>query len=98
MIFACFRTAPDVRPVSSLTRYNAGVSPTTRKPMSSLGHGVLEIRVRDESGAFRVLYVAKFERAIYVLHCFQKKTQKTGKTDLDLTRRRYRDLLKDLKK
>jgi phage-related protein len=58
--------------------------------------GVQEIRIRDESGAFRVLYIAKFERAIYVLHCFQKKTQKTSKVDLDVARLRYRDLLKDL--
>ncbi|EJN10396.1 Phage derived protein Gp49-like (DUF891) [Bradyrhizobium sp. YR681] len=64
--------------------------------MSSIGQGVQEIRIRDESGAFRVLYVAKFERAIYVLHCFQKKAQKTSKADLDVARLRYRDLLKEL--
>jgi phage-related protein len=64
--------------------------------MSSIGQGVQEIRIRDEWGAFRVLYIAKFERGIYVLHCFQKKTQKTSKADLDVARLRYRDLLKDL--
>ncbi len=64
--------------------------------MSSIGQGAQEIRIRDESGAFRVLYVAKFERAIYVLHCFQKKTQKTTKADLDVARLRYRDLVKEL--
>jgi phage-related protein len=64
--------------------------------MSSIGQGVQEIRIRDESGAFRVLFVAKFERAIYVLHCFQKKTQKTSKADLDVARLRHRDLLKEL--
>jgi len=64
--------------------------------MSSIGQGVQEIRVRDESGAFRVLYVAKFERAIYILHCFQKKTQKTSKADLEVARVRYRDLLKEI--
>jgi len=63
--------------------------------MSSIGKGVQEIRIRDESGAFRVLYVAKFERAIYVLHCFQKKTQKTSKADLEVARVRHRDLLKE---
>ena len=57
---------------------------------------VQEIRIRDESGAFRVLYVAKFERAIYVLHCCQKKTQKTSKADLDVARLRYGDLRKEL--
>jgi phage-related protein len=64
--------------------------------MNSVGQGVREIRIRDNSGAFRVMYVAKFEEAVYVLHCFQKKTQKTGKRDLDLAAQRYRDLVKEL--
>ncbi len=50
--------------------------------MNTVGRGVREIRIRDAAGAFRVLYVAKFDDAIYVLHCFQKKTQKTSKADL----------------
>jgi len=41
-------------------------------------------------------YVAKFDDAVYVLHCFQKKTQKTSKADLNLAAQRYRDLLKEL--
>ena len=45
------------------------------KPMNTVGSDVREIRIRDEAGAFRVIYVAKFSRALYVLHCFQKKTQ-----------------------
>jgi len=61
-----------------------------------VGRGVREIRIRDASGAFRILYVVKFAEAVYVLHCFQKKTQKTGKADLDLAARRYRDLVKEL--
>lgn len=64
--------------------------------MSSVGRGTLEIRIRDAAGAFRVLYVAKFDDAVYVLHCFQKKTQKTGKADLAIAAQRYRDLLKEL--
>ena len=48
--------------------------------MNTIGSGVREIRIRDESGTFRVLYVAKFVATVYVLHCFQKKTQKTGVT------------------
>jgi phage-related protein len=48
------------------------------------------------AGAFRVMYVAKFDDAVYVLHCFQKRTQKTSKADLNLAARRYRDLLKEL--
>jgi phage-related protein len=57
---------------------------------------VREIRIRDSAGAFRVLYVAKFEDAVHVLHCFQKKTQKTRKADIDLAGQRYRDLVKEL--
>lgn len=66
--------------------------------MSTIGPGVREIRIRDAAGAFRVIYVAKFADAVYVLHCFQKKTQKIIKTDLDLAQSRYRDLLKELAK
>ena len=63
---------------------------------STVGRGVREIRILDAAGAFRVLYVAKFDDAVYVLHCFQKKTQKTSKADLNLAAQRYRDLLKEL--
>lgn len=66
------------------------------KPLPTIGQGVQEIRIRDAAGAFRVIYVAKFADAVYVLHCFQKKTQKTSKTDLDLAEKRYRDLVKEL--
>ncbi len=64
--------------------------------MPSIGTGVHEIRLRDVSGAFRVIYVARFADAAHVLHCFQKKTQKTGKTDLDMAMQRYRNLIRDL--
>ncbi len=64
--------------------------------MTTVGPGVKEIRIRDASGAFRVMYVAKLAKAIYVLHCFQKKTEKTSKSDLELAVKRYRDLLKEL--
>ena len=73
-----------------------GREPDDWKPMNAVGQGVKEIRIRDAAGAFRVLYVAKFADAVYVLHCFQKKTQKTRKADLDLASQRYRDLLKEL--
>jgi phage-related protein len=65
--------------------------------MPSIGPGVKEIRVRDASGAFRVVYVAKFARAIYVLHCFQKKTQKTSRADLALAGNRYQELIEELR-
>ncbi|HEY6639318.1 MAG TPA: type II toxin-antitoxin system RelE/ParE family toxin [Nitrospiraceae bacterium] len=62
--------------------------------MPSVGAGVQEIRVRDERGAYRVFYVAKFEEAVYGLHVFQKRSQKTAQPDLDLGKIRYADLLK----
>ena len=79
-----------------LDQVQHGREPDDWKPMPRVGSGVTEIRIRDAAGAFRVIYVAKFAAAIYVLHCFQKKTRKTSKTDLDLAERRYRDLTKEL--
>jgi len=79
-----------------LDQVQRGRDPDDWKPMSSIGVGVSEIRIRDPSGAFRIVYVAKFAEAVYVLHCFKKKTQKTGRADLDLARRRYAELVKEL--
>jgi phage-related protein len=81
-----------------INRVQNGYEPDDWKPMPSIGSGVQEIRIRDTAGAFRVIYVAKFADTIFVLHCFQKKTQKTSKTDLDLAENRYRDLVKELSK
>lgn len=53
--------------------------PDDWKPMASIGVGVREVRIRDEMGAFRVIYIAKFKNAIYVLHCFQKKSEKPAR-------------------
>jgi phage-related protein len=64
--------------------------------MGTIGKGVQEIRIQDEAGAFRIIYVAKFSEAVYVLHCFQKKSQKTSRSDLDLAVKRYSDLVKEL--
>ena len=66
--------------------------------MTAVGAGVKEIRVRDEAGIFRIIYLATRPEGVYVLHCFQKKTQKTSKTDLDLAGARYRRLVKELGK
>lgn len=62
---------------------------------TTIGPGAREIRIRDDAGAFPVIYVAKFDDAIYVLHCFQKKTAQTSKPDIDLAAKRYRDLKKE---
>lgn len=64
--------------------------------MPTVGAGVNEIRVKA-SGQWRVLYVAKFADAVYVLHAFGKKTQRTAKADIDLAAKRYSDLLNELK-
>lgn len=79
-----------------LDRVQRGLEAHDWKPMPMIGAGVQEIRLRDAAGAFRVIHVARFAEAVYVLHCFQKKTQKTARSDLDLAGRRYRDLLKEL--
>ncbi|HID1023456.1 TPA: type II toxin-antitoxin system RelE/ParE family toxin [Klebsiella michiganensis] len=81
-----------------LDKVQSGEAPDDWKPMTTVGQGVQEIRVRDATGAFRVIYVAKFADAVYVLHCFQKKTQKTSKADLDLAAKRYSDLVKELER
>lgn len=64
--------------------------------MPSVGLGVNEIRVR-KAGAFRVLYLAKFWEAIYVLHAFQKKSPKTSRADVDVGRGRFKALNKERK-
>ncbi|HCK83877.1 MAG TPA: hypothetical protein DHW63_04960 [Hyphomonadaceae bacterium] len=81
-----------------LDRIQHGLDPDDWKPMNTIGAGVRELRVRDRSGAFRVIYVAKLEGAIYVLHCFQKKSQRTSRGDVELATRRHKELLKDLKR
>jgi phage-related protein len=73
-----------------LGKVQAGLEPTDWKPFDDVGVGTKEIRVKDASGAYRVMYIAKFEEAIYVLHCFQKKTQVTSKQDKAIAVARYR--------
>jgi len=73
-----------------LGKVQAGLEPIDWKPFDDVGAGTKEIRIRDASGSYRVMYVAKFEEAIYVLHCFQKKTQATSKQDKAIAAARYR--------
>jgi phage-related protein len=75
-----------------LERVQRGHEPDDWKPMASIGPGVREIRVRDATGAFRVLYVARFAEAIFVLHAFQKKTQRTSQRDIALAQARFKQL------
>lgn len=74
-----------------------GEEPDDWKPMKTIGNGVQEIRIQDEAGAFRVIYIAKLKDAIYVLHCFQKKTQKTSTQDIALASKRYNELMRGTK-
>lgn len=64
--------------------------------MPSIGAGVVELRIWDEAGTFRVAYVAKLADAVYVLHCFQKKTQRTTKRDIELAQKRLKALMKEI--
>ncbi len=79
-----------------LDKVQHGQEPDDWKPMNTVGQGVKEIRIRDATGSFWMIYLAKLADAVYVLHCFQKKTDKTSKADLDLASKRYRELLKEL--
>ena len=74
-----------------LDRVQRGLAPTDWKLMKSVGQGVREIRIQHE-GQYRVIYVASFEKRVYVLHAFQKKTQKTSKQDLDTAKRALKEV------
>ncbi len=80
-----------------LDKVQRGSQPDDFKPMPSIGRGVEEIRIWDEMGTFRIVYTARLEDAVYVLHAFQKKTQATSDQDIDLARQRYNDLMRSQK-
>lgn len=80
-----------------LGRVQAGLDPDDWKPFDDVGAGVREVRIRDGHGIYRVMYVANFEEAIYVLHCFQKKTQATSKQDKEIAASRYRAVVRERK-
>lgn len=95
----CMRELPDAaRRVAGfeLWEVQQGKEPSDWKPMPTVGLGVNEIRIRV-GGAYRVFYVAKFGEAVYVLHAFQKKTQKTPKSDIELAHARFRALIQERK-
>jgi phage-related protein len=75
-----------------LSLIQAGRSASDWKPIPLVGAGVIEIRVHAE-GEYRAFYVAKFEDAVYVLHVFAKKTRKASSLDVELGKKRYRELL-----
>lgn len=77
-----------------LGQVQLGSEPDNWKPFNEVGAGTKEIRIRDKDGIYRVLYVAKFEEAIYVLHCFQKKTESTSQADKEIAKARYQAISK----
>ena len=78
-----------------LDRVQRGLEPDDWKPMKTIGAGVRELRIRDRTGGFRVIYLATLPDRIVVLHAFQKKTQRTARLDIELATRRFRDFWKD---
>lgn len=80
-----------------LHKIQTGDMPDNYKPMSSIGVSVVEIRLKDSNGIYRVIYTAKFANTVYVLHAFIKKTQKTPQSDIDLAKSRLKSLIQDLK-
>jgi phage-related protein len=77
-----------------LERVQRGREPKQWKPMPSIGAGVTELKIRV-GGAYRVIYVAKLAEAVYVLHAFQKKSQRTARLDIELARSRFRSLMNE---
>ena len=80
-----------------LDKVQQGHQPDDFKPMPSIGKGVEEIRVRDDSGIYRIIYTARIADAVYVLHAFQKKTQATSKSDIDIAKERFTELMRGRK-
>ena len=79
-----------------LLQVQLGEEPSDFKPMPSIGKGVEEIRIWDESGTYRVIYTARVKDAVYVLHAFQKKTQATAKSDIDIAKVRFSELMRSI--
>lgn len=80
-----------------LDKIQNGLQPDDFKPMPTIGKGVEELRIWDDSGTFRVIYTARLQEVIYVLHAFQKKTPATSKKDIDIAKTRWLDLTRGKK-
>lgn len=76
-----------------LSQVQAGLEPDNWKPFDTVGAGTKEIRISLDDGWFRIMYVAKFPEAVYVLHCFKKKTAATSKHDKDIATLRYKAVI-----
>ena len=100
-VFFCGDTLEQIRAFPADVRQDAGFQihklqrgelPDDWKPLTTAGQGVKELRIKAESGHYRVIYLASQANAIYVVHAFVKKTRKTRKADISLTRKRLKDL------
>jgi phage-related protein len=78
-----------------LDKVQRGLQPDDFKPMPTIGKGVEEIRIRDNSGIYRVIYTARFVDAVLVLHAFEKETQRTSQRDIEIARARFREMMRD---
>lgn len=76
-----------------LSLVQAGLEPDDWKPFNTVGPGTKEIRINLDDGWFRVMYVAKFPEAVYVLHCFKKETAATSQHDKDIASARYKAVI-----
>jgi phage-related protein len=75
-----------------LHKIQIGAQPDDFKPMPSIGPGVQELRIWDTSGTYRVIYTARFQDTVYVLHAFHKKSAQTAQSDIDLAKSRYKQV------
>ena len=94
----CLRDFPeDVRTDAGyqIDKVQHGQQPDDFKPMPSVGKGVEEIRVRDDSGAYRIIYTARLSDRVVVLHVFTKKTQATSMRDIEIAKKRFKELMGD---
>ena len=94
----CLRDFPDDAKQAAgyqLRKVQRGEQPDDFKPMPTVGRGVEELRIWSEDGTYRVVYTARIESAVFVLHAFQKTTQATNQNDLNLAKRRYKQILGD---
>ena len=92
------RTFPEAarrRAGYQLDRVQHGLEPSDWRPLSKVGTGTREIRIRDDQAAFRILCVARFAKTVYVPRCFRKKTQRTA-ADIEMASRRGRETEKEL--
>lgn len=82
---------------TDLDAVQAGETPSNWDSFTEVGPGTMELRQKDSDGWYRVMYVAKFEEAVYVLHAFQKKTNRTSRQDVDAGIKRYKEMLEKRK-